>query len=191
MNQLNKGGLSMKLRSIQWIQFCLLVVAMISGGCAPKEQEAAAPTLERIENSSLAIAIAALPADFEVAAGEGQTIELQSIGEVGGGTLLIEATEELTGGINLVAAAEGMKDWFEQQPDGQYFGNLELGTPTGPAFTARGSYSTDGVEVEELRVFSLHPTANRMIRMTFRYPPGEGKIRMQQLVAVLGEIEAL
>lgn len=181
----------MKIRPIQWIQACILVVALVSAGCAAKEQEVAAPTLERVESPSLGIAISALPSDFEVSSSEGQTIELTASGEVVDGTLLIEATEELAGGINLVAAAEGMKDWFEQQPDGQYFGNLELGTPTGPAFTARGSYSTDSGEVEELRLFALHPSANRMIRMTFSYPPGEGKIRMQQLVAVLGEIEGL
>ena len=181
----------MKIRSIQWIQTCMLVVALASGGCAAKESEVAAPTLQRVESTSLGIAIAALPSDFEVSASEGQIIELLATGEVVDGTLVIEATEELTGGINLVAAAEGMKDWFEQQPDGQFFGNLELGTPTGPAFTARGSYSTDSGEVEELRIFALHPSANRMIRMTFRYPPGEGKVRMQQLVAVLGEIESL
>jgi len=170
---------------------CLLSSVLAWSGCAPKEEEAATPLPERVENTALNIVIAALPADFEVTSDQGQIIELRSIGDGSTGTLLIEATEELSGGINLVAAAEGMKDWFEQQPNGQYFGNLELGTPTGPAFTARGSYIGEAGEVEELRVFSLHPTANRMLRMTYRYPPGEGKIRMQQLVAVLGEIEAL
>lgn len=181
----------MKLQSTQWIHACLLASVLTGSGCAADKQELAAPTLRRLENPSLGIAIAALPADFEVASDQGQIIELRSIGEGSTGTLLIEATEELGGGINLVAAAEGMKEWFEQQPNGQYFGNLELGTPTGPAFTARGSYSGEAGEVEELRVFALHPTANRMLRMTYQYPPGEGKIRMQQLVAVLGEVEAL
>ena len=181
----------MKLRSIQLIQAGVLAGILTLSGCAPNQQEAATPTLHRVESPSLGIAIADLPADFEVTSDQGQIIELQSIGEGPTGTLHIEATEELGGGINLVAAAEGMQEWFEQQPNGQYFGNLELGTPTGPAFTARGSYSGEAGEVEELRVFALHPTANRMLRMTYRYPPGEGKIRMQQLVAVLGEIEAL
>ena len=84
-----------------------------------------------------------------------------------------------------------MRDWFEQQPDGQYFGNLELGTPTGPAFTARGSYTSGSTPVEELRVFALHPSANRMLRLTYSYPPGTGKERLMQLAEVLGEIEAL
>lgn len=169
----------------------VLLAAIVWTSCSSGSDEAAAPALERIENPSLGIAIAALPTEFAVTSNQGSVLELSTTGEAAGGALLIEATEELDGGINLVAAAEAMKDWFEQQPQGQYFGNLELGTPTGPAFTARGAYMTDTGEVEELRVFALHPATNRMLRMTFRYPPGEGQSRMQQLAMVLGEIEAL
>ena len=30
-----------------------------------------------------------------------------------------------------------------------------------------------------------------MLRMTYRYPPGEGKERLQQMAEVLGEVEGL
>ena len=145
----------------------------------------------RIENQAMEIAIAAIPPGFAVISEAGPTIQLERTDQADGARLTIEATAELPGGINLVAEADSMKDWFEQQPDGQYFGNLELGTPNGPAFTARGAYSSGTSQIEELRVFALHPTANRMLRMTYTYPPGTGKERLQQLAEVLGEIEAL
>jgi hypothetical protein len=167
----------------------LLLGSLAWTACAPKQEESTIRTPERVESESMGIAVADLPADFEVVSNQGPVLELRTVGDSAGGTLVIEVTEELAGGLDLVAAAEAMQEWFEQQPDGQYFGNLELGTPTGPAFTSRGSYRSDQGEVEELRVFALHPSENRMVRMTFSYPPGEGKIRMQQLVSVLGEIE--
>lgn len=169
----------------------LFSISVVMCACAPRQEEAAPAPLQRVENTDLGIAIAALPAEFEVVSDQGPVIELRTVGETAGGVMTIEVTEELTGGINLVAAAEAMKDWFEQQPEGQYFGNLELGTPSGPAFTSRGSYRSEQGLVEELRVFALHPSANRMVRMTFSYPPGEGKVRMQQLVSVLGEVEPI
>jgi len=157
--------------------------------CSRNDHEA--PAGQRLENSSLGIAIAAVPAPFVVSANDGPALELRAPGDTGEAILFVEATGEISGGINLVAEAEGMQDWFEQQPEGQYFGNLELGTPLGPAFTSRGSYVLDGVEVEELRVFAIHPTSNRLLRLTYRYGPGEGKERLQQLAEVLGEFEAL
>jgi len=148
------------------------------------------PPAASVANDALGIAIAAIPEPFVVTSNDGPSLELQATGETGVATLHIEATDELAGGINLVAEAESMQDWFEQQPDGKFFGNLELGTPHGPAFTSRGSYLEDGVAVEELWVFSLHPTSNRMLRLAYRYPPGEGKERLQELANALGEIEA-
>ena len=158
-------------------------------GCTGSSPEA--PDAPRVENHDLGLAIAAVYPPFVVAGNQGPVMELQTPGETGEGTLFIEATAELSGGINLVAEAEGMREWFEQQPEGQYFGNLELGTPLGPAFTSRGSYVLDGAAVEEIRVFTIHPTGNRMLRMTYRYPPGQGKERLQQLAEILGEIEGL
>lgn len=164
----------------------VLVVGMMVG-CTKSPPEP--PPAPRVENAELGIAIAAVNPPFVVTRNEGSILELQAPGETGDATLFIETTAETTGGINLVAEAEGMREWFEQQPQGQYFGNLELGTPLGPAFTSRGSYELDGTLVEEIRVFAIHPAANRMLRMTYRYPPGEGKERLQQLAEILGEIE--
>lgn len=170
----------------------LLLIALLTWAptaCTKEPPAVNAPT--RIENPSLAIAVAAVPATFEIVTADGPTIELRRTDETGVAQLTIEATGDLQGGINLVAEAESMQDWFMQQPDGQYYGNLELGTPTGPAFTARGAYRDGETAIEELRVFAMHPTAHRMLRLTYRYSPGTGKERLQQLAEVLGEIEAL
>ncbi len=167
----------------------LLASVLVAGiGCSSSSEPEPAPA-QRVENSSLEIAIAALPEFFVVAANEGPRLELRAPGETGEATLFFETTAELAGGINLVAEAEGMRDWYESQPDGEYKGNLELGTPLGPAFTSRGTYTEDGVPIEEIRVFAIHPNSNRMLRLTYRYPPGEGKQRLQELAEVLGEVE--
>lgn len=169
----------------------ILFLAILPGILTCSTPDAEGPIGHRAVNPTLQIAIASVPAPFRVIVGEGPVMELRAPGDAGQAVLTIEATAETTGGINLVVEAEAMKEWFEQQPEGQYFGNLELGTPLGPAFTSRGSYLLNGEAVEEIRVFSLHPSANRMLRWTYRYPPGEGKERLQQLANVLGEIEAL
>jgi hypothetical protein len=178
----------MKITKSYLAPLLLLLVGAFSTGCSTSPQETApAP---RVENSGLGIALATVPSPFVVGTNEGSTLKLRAPGETSEGILFFEVAGETRGGINLIAEAEGMQDWFEQQPDGQFFGNLELGTPLGPAFTSRGSYTLDGVMIEELRVFAIHPSSNRLLRMTYRYSPGEGKERLQQLAEVLGEVEA-
>lgn len=174
------------------IRFTVLSVVILglSFACskpsAPERSEAT-----RVENAALEIALAALPGPFEVAVNEGAQLELSAIGTEGPGTVIFSVEAETAGGINLVAEAEGTQAWFEAQPGGRYFGNLELVTHLGPAFTARGSYREGATEIEELKVFLLHPSPNRLLTVTYRYPPGEGKERMQELAELLGEIEAL
>lgn len=180
----------MRMNTSRVICSTIAMSAVVWIGCS-KSQPVAPVAAQRVENDALGIAIAALPTPFVVTANEGSILELQAPGDTGEATMFFEATAEMSGGINLVAEAEGMEEWFEAQNGGQYFGNLELGTPLGPAFTARGSYNLADVEVEELRVFAIHPVSNRLLRMTYRYPPGEGKERIQQLAEVLGEVEGL
>jgi hypothetical protein len=179
----------MRLNISRVICAAIALSGFVWAGCSGSQPEVPAP--ERVENHTLGIALATLPSPFAVTVNEGSRLELQTSAETGDATMFFEATAEVSGGINLVAEAESMEEWFQSQEGGQYFGNLELGTPIGPAFTARGSYSLAGVEVEELRVFAIHPVSNRLLRMTYRYPPGEGKERIQQLAEVLGEVEGL
>jgi hypothetical protein len=164
-----------------------LVVPLILTVACGKE---APPAPARVENPALGVAIAALPDEFEVVSADGETIELTADGPSGPGRAVIAAGPYETAGINLVDATKERKAWFESTPGAVYFGNRELGTPIGTAFTARGTYPTQDGEVEETWVYALHPTANRILTITFTYPTGESEDRVQQLMALLGEIEA-
>lgn len=167
----------------------VLTLAATLLNCA-RAPEPEAPEPEKIVNRDLGIAIAALPEPFTVVTASGPTIELEAASEAGAGTLVIAAGEEERFGINLVNAVKERKALFEAAPDGQYFGNRELGTPTGTAFTARGGYTGEGGPVEETWVYAIHPSANRLLTITYTYPPGESETRVNQLLLLLGEIEA-
>jgi len=175
----------MKLKPI-----LLLALAVPMMHCAQAEEAAVAEPV-RVENQELGVAIAALPEPFSVITATGPTIELEAPGEAGSGTVIIAAGPEEVFGINLIEAVKERKALFESAPDGQYFGNRELGTPHGTAFTARGAYSGEAGPVEETWVYSIHPSANRLLTMTYTYPTGESEVRINQLLLLLGEIEGL
>lgn len=167
----------------------LLALAATVLHCA-KAPEAEVAEPERVVNHELAIAIAALPEAFTTITSSGPTIELEAAGETGTGKVVIAAGPVDQFGINLVNEVKARKALFEAALDGQYFGNRELGTPTGTAFTARGAYTGENGPVEETWVYSIHPSANRLLTITYTYPPGESEARVNQLLLLLGEIEA-
>ena len=167
----------------------LSIAALSLIQCAKAPPETPEPV--RVENPDLGIALAALPAAFSLDTATGPTIELLAAGEQGNGRAVISAGPEDPFGINLVEAVKERKAWFESAPGGQYFGNRELGTPNGTAFTARGSYESDSGAVEETWVYSIHPTSNRILTITYTYPTGESQDRVQHVLELLGEIEGL
>lgn len=168
----------------------LLVLSPLLIHCAkapePEEVEAV-----RVENSELGLAIAALPEPFEVVSASGESIELSAPGPGGSGSLVMTAGAEETFGINLVDEVKARKAAFEEAAGGTYFGNRELGTPIGTAFTARGGYEGEAGPVEETWVYAIHPTANRLLTITYTYPVGKSSERVNQLLLLLGEIEGL
>ncbi|MCP4200354.1 MAG: hypothetical protein GY769_00275 [bacterium] len=168
--------------------FLALAAATLHCAKAPEPELA---TLERVENAGLGVAIAELPEAFSVVNASGPTIELVAAGESGSGRAVVAAGSEETFGINLVEAVKERKAWFEEAPGGRYFGNRELGTPNGTAFTARGSYDGESGPVEETWVYTIHPAANRLLTITYTYPTGESEERVNQLLLLLGEIEGL
>lgn len=170
------------------IVFLALAATVVHCGKAP-ELEITEP--ERVENADLGIAIADLPDAFSVIGASGPTLELEATGEAGSGRAVLAAGPEETFGINLVEAVKERKAIFEEAPGGQYFGNRELGTPNGTAFTARGAYDGESGPVEETWVYTIHPTANRLLTITYTYPTGEAEVRVNQLLLLLGEIEGL
>ncbi len=171
--------------------FALSIFALGLGlaHCTKAPQEVVAP--ERVENRDLGIAIAALPSAFSVANASGPEIVLEAAGAAGSGRAVITAGPEEQFGINLIEAIKERKALFESAPGGEYFGNRELGTPTGTAFTARGAYDGEYGPVEETWVYSIHPMANRVLTITYTYPTGESQERVGQLLELLGEIQGI
>lgn len=59
----------------------------------------------------------------------------------------------------------------------------------GTAFYSRGRFVLDGASIEETVVFTLHPDADRMISLRYRYPAGvDSSVRVQQLFDVLATV---
>lgn len=164
-------------------------LGLLGAACQAPEQAPAGP--QRVENADLGIAIAALPETFEVEVNRGSDLRLTAQGLNGAGIVEIAVGPEGPTAINLPAEAKAMQEYFESLTNGEYFGNLELVAPIGSAFTSRGAYDRSDGRVGEIRVFALHPLQSRLLVLSFIYPEGEGKERMEQLAALLGEIEGL
>jgi len=172
----------------------LLAPVLALSSCAPAPpKESAAPVARRVENAELGVAVADLPAIFEVASNEGGAIELKLA--QGDGRLEISAGEP-SSSVNLPAAVARHKAEIEARPGGDYKGGQELVVPAlpGAAYYSRGRYqSAAGGTVEEAVVFLLHPAKDRELRVRYTYPAGDDSAdRLQnQLFAVVGELVAL
>jgi hypothetical protein len=163
-----------------------VALLLLVAGCA-RPTPAPSTAAERVESRGMGLAIAALPEPFEVSINDGERLELTAPEA----RLTIAIGPERVAGINLVDEIESRKKWFEAAQGGGYFGNRELMTPIGTAFTARGTYEQPGGAVEETWVYAIHPSANRLLTLTYTYPTGQSQDRVQELVAVLGEIEGI
>ena len=154
---------------------------------------------ERIENGALGIALARVPAEFEVAANEGEELVLVRTAEDDPARLTFELGTLQTAGVNLVDEVWKEKERVEALPDGEYRGQNELaGVPLGTTFTSRGRFRDEesGEMVEEYRALLVHPSQNRLLMVDYEYPvppPGEGQdqARLEELMLVLEQIEPI
>ncbi|MDH3746161.1 MAG: hypothetical protein OES47_13765, partial [Acidobacteriota bacterium] len=146
----------------------ILAILVIFVSVACQRPQTSETEVERVENPTLALVIAALPDPFEVVTADGDTIELRSLAGDGEGRAAISVGELRPNGVNLVEEVKARKAAFESLPGGTYLGNRELGTPTGTAFTARGTYEGEAGELEETWVYALHPTERRRL-LTLKY----------------------
>lgn len=188
-------SLSPSSRSITVALSAAVLVIFSIVGCAPPAEEAPPepPKGERVENAELGIAIAELPAFFQVASNEGDLIELRPADAQIEGVLQVRQTEAQTAGVNLVAAIERHKADLQGRADGEYKGQRELGSQLGTAFYSRGLFSEGGRVMEETVVFLVHPKGDRELHLAYVYPAGEdSKERlMDQLFGILGELEVV
>jgi hypothetical protein len=129
-------------------------------------------------------------AGFELTANAGTTLELLRPAADGRlpATLTFEAGAPEPN-VNLVDAVNRQKAAIEARPNGRFLGQVQLMSQIGNAFSTRGRYpGDDGREVEELRLFAIHPDGDRLLTLTYRYPavPGETKERIEEAMGALG-----
>lgn len=179
------------------LTFLLATVA-----CAPDEEAATdAETAEpnRLVNEELGIVVVD-PAGgmFEPESNEPGEIRLSYAGDenFSPGTVIIGAEPEQEYGVNLVDEVNAREAELELMPDGEFYGQVELGSENlGTAYSTRGRYTNEaGQQVEELKIFAVHPTANRLLHLTYRYEPEPGQTQarlVDQAMVALGYIEPL
>lgn len=175
-----------------------LPLLLAAGACEPAEEgagEGEAARGPRVENEELGIALAHLPAGFEVVENEGDTLALGRIGD-DPARLTVELGPLQQAGVNLVDRVWEEKARIESLPEGVYRGQNELGgVPIGTTFTSRGRFvNEEGERVEEYRALAVHPTQNRVLILDYEYPvhpPGEEgrSSRLEQLMLVLEQVE--
>lgn len=171
----------------------LLAVFAVLAACQ-KEPEAPTepPPGPRVENADLGLAIASLPAAFEVSKNDSEGLELTSVDGTGHLTFVLGPVEN---SINLVAAAQEHEASFAERPDGVFKQRTEMMSMTlGTTYLSRGQYRNEAGEMEEESVLlTIHPRGDRMLTVRYVYPVGEdAKERLEDgLFAVFNELEGV
>jgi hypothetical protein len=176
----------------------LAALAVVLTGCPTQEEEAppaepvaAAPAPQRVENADSGLVLADVPEGFDLVSNDAEGITLTRKPDLPPGDLVLWARPVQQAGVNLQKEVNEIKADFEGRPDGAFNGQLELMGPTGPAYSTRGRWTEGGREMEEVHLFALHPMENRVVDLAYTYEvTGDTKERMEQAMAVLGEVEA-
>ena len=169
----------------------LALLAACQSSSPPPEVEDLGPI--RIENAALGLAIADLPSIFALSTNSGDSLELQRTGEEIEGALWIELETVTDDSVNLVEIVNGQRKIYEALPGGSFSGSRELMLPDGrPGYYSRGRFLEADTEVEEFRIFALHPLENRLLTVFYRFPAGtDSADRLNDLLLLVGEIEGL
>ncbi len=148
------------------------------------------PVSTRVESPELGLTLASVPEPFVVGENAGANLRLDTTHPTGGNVAFAVGEPEY--GLNLQAEVTRRGDAFRAMKGGEYHGSRELGTPFGPAYYCRGAYDTaSGEREEQTWIFGLHPSGeSRLLILTYTYPAGEGQTRVNELLALLGEVEA-
>lgn len=178
-----------------------IAALLLAAGCGPEQEDTTAgiPSgeVERVENPALGIALVGpQAAGFDVVTNEGETLVLirPALGERAEARLTYEVGPPQTAGVNLVEAVKLQQAEIESRPEGDFLGQVELMSQFGTAFSTRGRYAGgDGREMEEIKIFTIHPSGDRMLSVTYRYPPTAGgtQARLDQGMTALALVEPL
>ncbi len=162
---------------------------MACGGPAEEPAEPAGPALE---SPAAGIRLLSIPEPFELATDDPAGPVLTVPESAGGGTVRITLSGEHPDGLNIIEAAKQEMADFEAMQNGESFGQTKLMAPIGLTYMLRGRYASGGTPSEELRAMVAHPWGNRLLTLSYVYPLGDDtQQRGEQLMALLGEIEAL
>jgi len=167
-------------------RFLPVLIALSVVACAGPP---APPPDPGVENLDLDIRLAAVPDGLLVTDNQGTSLQLRPAGENLGGVLWFAVGSEQAG-VNLVAAVKAHQERIEGQPEGDYKGAQELQGPLGTAFYSRGRFVETGGTEEETVLLTIHPSGNRLLTISYRYPAGEDSAkRVEQLIEVLSNVE--
>lgn len=163
--------------------------AVVLAGCRPApEPEPAAPPPTVVENPALGLKLAPLDPAFAVEVNDGDQLVLRPADPAVGGRMVFRVRPP-EDGQDLTFELKAHRVSIEGREGGTYAGGQELISQLGTTFYSRGRYLEDGREIEEAVVLALHPDADRMMSITYRYPAGvDSSIRVQQLIDVLSTV---
>jgi hypothetical protein len=136
-------------------------------------------------NQELGITLNSIPDGLVLEANQGANLILAPETPEHGVLLRFEVGPQ-EAGVNLIAAVQNHQANIEDFPGGKYFGSTELISQLGTAFLSRGQFSSDDGEIEEARVFVIHPADQRLLSLIYTYPAGgDSQGRAETLLAVL------
>lgn len=179
-------------RSRGLILVSLLPLLLPLAACQESEPPPSPAAPQPVESPGAGLRLTDLPEGFRLVSAEEGEIVLERKPELPPGTAVVTATSEQVAGVNLFDAVNGQKEEIEARPEGRFYGQTELGSHLGPAYLTRGRWTEDGAEMEEMRLFSLHPQGNRMVVITYDYAlSGDTKDRAEHAMEILGLVEGL
>jgi hypothetical protein len=168
----------------------LLALLLLPAGCgrqAPDEDVPDATAVAEVgtTNQELGITLQNIPEGLVVEANQDANLILAPETPEQGVFLKFEVGPEEVG-VNLIAAVQSHQAHIEDFPGGKYFGSTELISQLGTAFLSRGQFNSEDDEIEEARVFVIHPSGNRLLSLIYTYPAGgDSQSRAETLLAVL------
>jgi len=181
-----------RLARLVVVSLSITASALLIGSCnQPPEPETAETTPMVVENSELRLRLAGVPGSFMTVTNDGDQLVLNVAGPDTEGEILF-ANKPPEAGQNLPAEIKLRRTLIEEQKDGDFLGAQELTSQLGTTYYSRGRYVLDGILIEETTIFALHPYADRITTITYRYPAGDDSSeRVQQLFEVLAVVEGL
>lgn len=174
------------------VVFFIAASSLLIGSCNQQpEPEVVEPTPMVVENTALRLRLAGVPGEFKTVTNDGDQLILSVADSAIEGEIHF-ANKPPEAGQNLPAELKFHKEVIEEQEGGDYLGAQELTSQLGTTYYSRGRYQLDGALIEETTIFALHPYADRITTITYRYPAGDDSSeRVQQLFEVLSVVEGL